>query len=517
MSAFLDHTVTRRLFAVVAAMVAAIAAVALFAPTSARAADAASDSSCATKPASVPDGYGCVVIYEPNGKSNGTYGEVWYLRDTSNVLHLMAFATLKADDNVLLCARTSGPYTPSNSNQQDKCIGNTPSLIYQGPVGNLGPNGGQSLNGVTTDAGTPVYWVLHVAQGGKTTVGLGAAAGAPTVSFSDSCTDGITATLSNTAGTGPAVFSVTSNGGSAISKTVAAGATDTATAPLQGNAASMTVSASGLAPVTHTYDASVCNTGSTPTAHPAASIAGDCTSHVIVTLDNSTGTADVTFTVVDGSTSTQYNVPAGGKTTLDLGSTTGSRTVTVSAPGMTGVTKTLSCPATHPSGGTQGGTTGGGSTGPQHAINPTVSFATACKSGITATFTNMKLDDTTMDPVTFTVTTPSGGSDSVTVAADQIVKRSYPVKEDTTGTLTVSAPGMAKQSKSYAKNCTSVLGEKVTKRPKKPVVQGEKATRLPFTGVPAGQLALEALALVCAGCVLTYAGRRSTRGAHARR
>ena len=36
------------------------------------------------------------------------------------------------------------------------------------------------------------------------------------------------------------------------------------------------------------------------------------------------------------------------------------------------------------------------------------------------------------------------------------------VAEDTTGVVTVSAGGMTTQSKSYAKNCTTVLGEKVT-------------------------------------------------------
>ena len=77
---------------------------------------------------------------------------------------------------------------------------------------------------------------------------------------------------------------------------------------------------------------------------------------------------------------------------------------------------------------------------------------------------------------------------------------------------------MAKQTKSYAKNCTTVLGEKVSKGTKKPAVQGEKVAKLPFTGVPAGQLALEAFGLLAAGAVLTFAGRRRRRGgAHARR
>src|SRR4051794_17211742 len=93
---------------------------------------------------------------------------------------------------------------------------------------------------------------------------------------------------------------------------------------------------------------------------------------------------------------------------------------------------------------------------PEAVTDPAVSFGNACASGITVTLTNMKVDDTTTDSVTFTVVSPSGTSRHVTVRADQIVRFAYKVKEDTTGTVTVTAPGLRKTTHAYAKNCTKV-------------------------------------------------------------
>ena len=141
--------------------------------------------------------------------------------------------------------------------------------------------------------------------------------------------------------------------------------------------------------------------------------------------------------------------------------------------------------------------------------DPAVSFGNACASGITVTLTNMQVDDTTTAPVTFTVVSPSGKTRHVTVRADQIVKLVYKVKEDTTGTVTVSAPGLSATAHSYAKNCTKVLGEKVVKTPKtpKPAVQGEQA-QLPFTGMPASMVALLGALMLAVGGGLTALGRR---------
>ena len=138
--------------------------------------------------------------------------------------------------------------------------------------------------------------------------------------------------------------------------------------------------------------------------------------------------------------------------------------------------------------------------------DPAVSFGNSCANGISVTLTNMKVDDTTTDPVTFTVVGPNGATKHVTVRADQIVKLNYKVKEDTTGTVTVSAPGLSKTTHSFAKNCTKVLGEKVVKTPK-PAVQGEKA-QLPFTGMPAALVALVGGVMLAAGGGLSVLGRK---------
>lgn len=510
----------RRLLALMTVLVATVAAAVAFAPGMARAADAATDSDCSTQPSGVPAGYSCTVVYEPNGSSNGTYGEIWYQRDTSNMLHLLAFTTLNTQSDVLLCARTSAPYAPSNTNQQDKCIGNTPSLIFNGPLSALGPNGGQSLNSVTTDLGTPVYWVLHINQGGKTTVGLSTAGGAPTVAFSDSCDTGITVTLGNTGGSGPAVFTLT--GDLAKTDTVAAGDTTTETIPVaSGHTGSVTVDATGLAnaPLTHTFDTSACSPQQ-QTPSPTADFAHSCElGGIQVTLGNVAGGAPADFTVTYDGAGHAYTL-APGATTQFVVAVASDTTKTVSVTSGS-LSKSDTFDATSCGGSsTGGGTTGGGTEG-QHAINPAVSFSTACTSGISVVLSNMKLDDTTTDAVTFTITKPSGATEQVTVAADHISKRSYPVAEDTTGTVTVTAPGLAKQTKSYAKNCTSVLGEKVTKTPKttkKTTVLGEKVTRLPFTGLPASTMINDALLLVGGGLVLVVAGRRRRpRGAHAKR
>ena len=148
---------------------------------------------------------------------------------------------------------------------------------------------------------------------------------------------------------------------------------------------------------------------------------------------------------------------------------------------------------------------------PDVVTDPAVAFANACKTGISVTLTNMKVDDTTTDDVTFKVVSPSGKSKHVTVRADQIVKLNFPVKEDTTATVTVSAPGLTATSHSYKKNCTKVLGEKVVKTPKPPAVQGEQA-QLPFTGMPAGTAMIIAGLMLAVGGGLTVLGRRRSLG-----
>jgi len=147
----------------------------------------------------------------------------------------------------------------------------------------------------------------------------------------------------------------------------------------------------------------------------------------------------------------------------------------------------------------------------QSVTNPAVSFKNACASGITVTLSNTQVDDTLTSPVTFTITTPSGSTQHVTVNANQIVRRHYAVAEDTTGTVTVSAPGLTAVTHSFAKNCTQVLGEKTVKPPTN--VKGTKTVRqLPFTGLPTGWATLIAGSLLALGTGLMWAGRRRQAG-----
>ena len=516
MSRSSDLSMFRRGASVVMLAGALAAALSLL-PAPAHAADAATDSNCATKPASVPDGYTCTPIYEPNGSSNGTYGEVWFLRDANNVLRVAAFTTLKADPGVLLCARTTPAYAPSNNNQADKCIGKTPSLIYNGSLSTLEANG-QSLESVGPLSQT-VYWVLHITQGGKTTVALATSAGLvakPTVSFDDSCSTGaIVVTLANTAGTAPAHFTLSYGSDHLVDVPAGASTTQSVTVP-EDTTGSVTVSAQGLpnSPVTQTWARNCSSDTQTLAAAPTAALDHSCDLNgILVTLGNAAGTAPADFTVHYAGTDHAQQLASGATLALTVPVTEDTtETVTVTASGMTAAIDTWArnCSTTVPPA--------------QHAINPAVSFGTGCTTGITATLSNMQLDDTTTDAVTFSITTPTGAVEQVVVGANQITKRSYDFADGTTGTVAVQAPGLAKQTKTYAKSCTAVLGEKVTKGTKvtkvtktpTTAVEGSKAAQLPMTGSSTGAWLRAALLLLVAGCALSLAGRRPYRPRHAR-
>lgn len=128
--------------------------------------------------------------------------------------------------------------------------------------------------------------------------------------------------------------------------------------------------------------------------------------------------------------------------------------------------------------------------------DPQVAADNKCKSGINLTLSNM---NGTAD-TTFTVTS-NGTTKTYTVRAGQVKKLSYAVKEDTKGSVTVSAPGLAKKTFSYAKDCAAVLGVKHTRRPAHPVVQGEKS-QLPFTGFDTRRALFDGAALTLLGGML---------------
>ena len=141
---------------------------------------------------------------------------------------------------------------------------------------------------------------------------------------------------------------------------------------------------------------------------------------------------------------------------------------------------------------------------PVGTADPQVDEANHCKSGMNLTLSNM---NGTAD-TTFTVTDPDGKTQQVGVRAGQLKKLAFSVKEDTTGTLSVSAPGLAKKTFSYKKNCATVLGVKHTRKPPhKPVVKGEHA-QLPFTGFDTRRALLDGAALFFFGAVLCMLGAR---------
>ncbi|HET6817390.1 MAG TPA: hypothetical protein VFH66_09235 [Mycobacteriales bacterium] len=238
------------------------------------------------------------------------------------------------------------------------------------------------------------------------------------------------------------------------------------------------------------------------TVDPSASISPSC-DQAVVTLDAGSGDAEFVISPAGNETDQDISVSAGGEQLVNVTWDSTKSTVTVYDKNSENQLAT----ATRDNEGCA----------PQQPVtDPAVSFANSCKSGISVTLTNMKVDNTTTDPVTFTIVTPSGATKHVTVRADQIVRLSYKVKEDTTGTVTVSAPGLTATTHSYAKNCTSVLGEKVVRTPKtpKPAVQGEKA-QLPFTGMPTALAALLGAVMLAVGGALNVLGRKRQDGVSA--
>jgi hypothetical protein len=137
--------------------------------------------------------------------------------------------------------------------------------------------------------------------------------------------------------------------------------------------------------------------------------------------------------------------------------------------------------------------------------DPGVAETNHCTSGMNLTLSNM---NGTAD-TTFTVAEPDGTIQTVVVRAGQLKKLVFAIKEDTTGNLSVTGPGLAKQSFAYHKNCAAVLGVKHTRKPphKPVVVKGEHA-QLPFTGFDTHRALLDGAAVFFLGAVLCILGAR---------
>jgi hypothetical protein len=238
--------------------------------------------------------------------------------------------------------------------------------------------------------------------------------------------------------------------------------------------------------------------GTTPIVVPASGgVTGNCT-QATVTIDAGSSAADVRVDPSGVDAAHDVSVPAGTESVQHIG-------VTAAHPTVTAVDKATSTQL-----GTYTRPSSCDSSSDQGAVDPKVSFGASCAHGIEVVLSNMKLDDTTTDPVTFTIVTPAGASQHVTVAADHLARRFYDVADGKTGVVTVSAPGMTTASKSYTKKCTHVLGEKVTRTKKTPGthVLGERVSRLPFTGIPTWEMVAVAVAMCLLGMAVNRAGRR---------
>ena len=135
---------------------------------------------------------------------------------------------------------------------------------------------------------------------------------------------------------------------------------------------------------------------------------------------------------------------------------------------------------------------------------PVVTEANHCTTGMNLTLSNMN----GTAPATFTVVDPDGTVQTVSVNAGQLKKLVFAVKEDTTGTLSVTANGGSKQSFAYKKNCASVLGVKHIRKPShNPQVLGEHQ-QLPFTGFDTKRALLDGSVVFFLGAVLCMLGAR---------
>ena len=164
-----------------------------------------------------------------------------------------------------------------------------------------------------------------------------------------------------------------------------------------------------------------------------------------------------------------------------------------------------------PTGGSGGSTSGGAV-----VTNPAVSASNACRTGITVSLSNLAATA----PVSFTLTAPDGTVSTETVDAGDTATRSFPVTEDTTGTLTVSAPGLPARTFTYAKDCVTVLGVKHTRhhathratQHEAAAVIGTRA-QLPFTGFNSRRTATDGALVLGLGIILCLVAGRRERSA----
>jgi hypothetical protein len=263
----------------------------------AHAATAETDSSCATQPDTVDAGWSCLVLDEPTGNDPALEGETWWNRDGDNHLQIKIFA-LADVTGVQVCANDQQAYDPVNNGQEDKCSGEAPDRVYDGTDTDLDLD----LDGFVDPEG-PLYFVVHVNQGGKTTTSqnVGEEVVAPNAEITGTCTSAH-ATLD--AGSPDATtFTITRTGDAeGTDVIVEANQSDTFDVVLDDEHPGATVTVGDDVLDSYTRDAETC--ANEDVANPAVSSSKACNTGISVVLSNMDATVPVTFTVTapDGST-----------------------------------------------------------------------------------------------------------------------------------------------------------------------------------------------------------------------
>ena len=267
--------------------------------------------------------------------------------------------------------------------------------------------------------------------------------------------------LANTDGTAPADFTVTTPTGATETHTVPAGETLNLTYPVIEDAtSSVAVTADGLEPFGLTYTAD-CEQPPVEAAQPTATGEVDCSGYDLV-LANTDGTAPADFTVTTPTGATEtHTVPAGETLNLTypvIEDATSSVAVTADGLEPFGLTYTADCEQP-----------------PVEAAQPTATGEVDC-SGYDLVLGNT--DGTA--PADFTVTTPTGATETHTVPAGETLDLTYPVIEDATSSVLVVAPGLDEFELSYTADCVETPEEPVTPpttdKPEKPVTPENPVT-----------------------------------------
>lgn len=222
-----------------------------------------------------------------------------------------------------------------------------------------------------------------------------------------------------------------------------------------------------------------------PPTEPAATVTANCEG-VTAVLDNSKSTDEVTYTVTtpQGTTET-HTVPGGESKTLTYDAVAGA-TTSVTADGLDEVSATGPTDCA-PEPGEPGGT------------------ITVDCDGFVVTLDNSEGTEATE----FTVSTPTGDDEVVTVEAGETTELSYPVVEDENSTVTVLVGDEELATASYSANCepTTNPGE-----PEEPSEPGKPNGPLPDTGNPVNPVLVAlALGLVVLGGGLLAFRTRLTR------